>query len=201
MLGGIAIAILLVAVIVLLVRSVSATRATRELLASHGIAVGPGSPFSDALTAGRRTGWWVSLVFVLLTVIAYVVAIVATVGTEPEALELFGGAMIALAIPTLLVLGVLAATWVAVSGVRELHRWLQVADLPSTNPDDADPGSEQVRAEGLQLLRRVTWSQAGVTGVGVVAGTLSVLFGAVFVAALFALAASAIACARNPKCI
>lgn len=201
-LGGIAVAALLAALIVLLVRSRSAITATQELLATHGIAVGPGSPFAEARAAGRRTGGWVALVFVLLTVIAFVVAIIATVGTEAAAMELFGGAAIALAVPALLVLGLLTAVWMAVCQVRELHRWLQVADLAAADASDTDAEStDQVRADGLQRLRRVTWSQAGVTGVGVVAGTLSILFGAVFVAALFALATAAISCARNPKCI
>lgn len=217
-LGGAAIAALLVAIIVLLVRSVTATRATRDLLASNGVAVGPGSSFHAAKRSGHRTGNWMALVFVLLTVVAFVVATVATVGSEPTALELFGPGAFVLAIPILLLLGLLAGTWVGVCVVRELHRWLQVADLdghtsgsvdatgdtetPSTGAAASEAAdTEALRTEGLRLLRRVTWSQAGVTGVGVVAGTLSVLFGAVLVAALFALAATAIACARNPKCI
>lgn len=218
LIGAAVVGALTAAVLVLLVRSVRALRRTDELLSAAGVPTGAGSPYRDAVTAGRSLGIRVSVVMVLLTIAAWVVTTAVTAASEPEAVSwLVSLPMVFIALPTVVVLLVLTGVWVNVGAVREVHRWLRSADLA---PDDeasehAEPIEqagpveqggpveqvERARAEALRVLRRITWSQVGVTGVGVAAGTLSVVFGVLLVGALFALASTAIACTRNPKCI
>lgn len=212
LIGAAVVGALTAAVLVLLVRSVRALRRTDELLSAAGVPTGAGSPYRDAVTAGRSLGTRVSVVMVLLTIAAWVVTTAVTAASEPEAVSwLVSLPMVVIALPTVVVLLVLTGVWVNVGAVREVHRWLRSADLA---PDDeasehAEPIEqagpveqvERARAEALRVLRRITWSQVGVTGVGVAAGTLSVVFGVLLVGALFALASTAIACTRNPKCI
>lgn len=194
--GTVTIVSLVVAVLLLLCRSLLALQRTRAVLAAAGVPVGSGSAYRQAVVAGRKLGGWISAGMSLLLVAAWGITMGLTHATEPAAVSwLLGTPMAIIAVPTLAGLLVLAATWISVGAVREVHRWLQSADAGAMEVP------EPARAEGLRLLRRVTWSQAGVAGVGVVAGTVSVVFGALLVAALFVLASTAITCTRNPKCI
>ncbi len=148
----------------------------------------------QAMRAGRRRGTWITVIVLAVILLGAVLAVVVTGVVEPDAVGmLVSGPGLVVAGPFLLVLGLLIPCWVLGSMVAAGHRLL-------TSAPWAEPHADAVTT-AVGQLRGVTWSQTGVTGVGVIAGVLSVIFGAGLIAALFVVATTAIACARDPKCI
>ncbi|HIT76416.1 MAG TPA: hypothetical protein IAA98_12595 [Candidatus Avipropionibacterium avicola] len=191
---GLGFALVMVPALVLLVRSARALSRARQTLAAAGIAIDESSDWGQAMRIGRRRGGWITAIVVGLIVIAYLVAILVTYAIEPDAAGWLAPPIgLVFLGPFLLALALLIPCWILGAMVAESHRLL-------TSPRWAEAAGAPVGAAVAQL-RRVTWSQSGVTGIGVVAGVLSVIFGAGLIAALFVVATTAISCARDPKCI
>lgn len=166
---------------------------TAASMKEHHVDIGEGTPWDEGL--GRSTTLAAKLIGVILGVVVaiLVAALAITYLIEPGALQpLFGVIIKVLGLPAgIALLCVLLAVEKACQ-VRELFRAVTDSDLPADHP---------ARRAALDLLGRVTWSQAGVTGIGALGAVLCFVFGAGLVGALFFFASAAISCARDPKCI
>lgn len=188
-----------IAVVVVTALALLARRANNALVAAAAAMTGPQVPaeladgYRAAATAGRSRGRRLVMLLAGLLALSVVTATVVTWLVEPEALVVFAWAAGLLAVLPALVLTAMLATLLPPAMAMR-------AGLMFLRPVTDGPGAEAAgNARGA--LQGLTPGTVGVLGVGITASILSVLLGVGVIGALFMLASSSIACARDPKCI
>lgn len=165
----------------------------RARLAINGAPKGLAADWSQLQARSGRLATRATWLVVIATVAAIGIALLVTVLIEPDALMAFlGFGLYNLALPCIIALAFVLAAVHQACKVRELFDAISHSGLPADHP---------ARVAALDQLGRVTWSQTGIAGLGIFGGVVCFVFGAGLIAALFALASTAISCARDPKCI